>query len=420
MRKLDQKDYIDKCNEVHDNKYDYSLVEYKNTRSKVKIVCNLHGIFEQNSKNHKKGQGCPSCSGNNIIDLSNFIKISRENNGFKYDYSLINFDYIISNSNIRIIDNSNGIIYSQLSDNHRNGLSPKKIESESLIRSLNIIHKNKYTYIIDEKVIGQTSKIKIIDNITKDIFLYRVDRHLKGMCPNKVTISLFKVKSSEIHNNKYDYSLIDEIKGNKDRVKIICPEHGIFTQVVNNHMNLKDGCPICIGKGKWNSELLKSEFKKIHLNKYDYSLVNFNGISSKVKIVCNIHGYFEQDIHHHLKGQGCKLCTSNSKGEEYVKLHLEEMGIKYIRQHGFDTCRYINKLNFDFYLPEYNTCIEFDGIQHFKQVKDFGGEKGFNDGLKRDQCKNKWCLENNVKLIRIKYNEIDKISKILNKLLLVI
>ena len=48
------------------------------------------------------------------------------------------------------------------------------------------------------------------------------------------------------------------------------------------------------------------------------------------------------------------------------------------------------------------------------RLKQFGGEKGFNDELKRDKCKNKWCLENNVKLIRIKYDQISEIVEILN------
>ncbi len=106
--------------------------------------------------------------------------------------------------------------------------------------------------------------------------------------------------------------------------------------------------------------------------------------------------------------------------EEYIKLYLKKMEIKYIPQHGFDTCRYINKLSFDFYLPDYNTCIEFDGVQHFRPVKEFGGKKAFIDCQKRDECKNKWCVENNVNLIRIKYDEIDRIREILdNKLMLV-
>lgn len=420
MKRLNQEDYIRQCQEVHKGKYDYSLVEYKNTRTKIKIICQYHGIFHQNSKNHKKGQGCPYCAGNNILTRIEFIRVCEENNGNKYDYSLINTKYVKSDDYINIVNKSNNITYYQLSDHHRKGMSPKKINSKSLIKKLSEIHSNKYKYIIDSVVIGLTDRIKLIDNLTKDEFLYRVDRHLQGMCPNKVTINLFKIKSSKTHNNKYDYSLITKIDGNSDKVDIICPDHGIFTQRVSNHMNLKDGCPICIGKGKWNNDLLISEFRKIHLNKFDYSLVDFKGVSSKIEIICKIHGSFNQKIHQHLKGQGCKLCSSNSKGEEYIKMHLEEMKIKYIQQHGFDTCRYINKLSFDFYLPEHNTCIEFDGIQHFKPIKDFGGEKGFNDCIKRDECKNKWCLENNVKLIRIKYNDISKISEIINNKLLTV
>ena len=62
-----------------------------------------------------------------------------------------------------------------------------------------------------------------------------------------------------------------------------------------------------------------------------------------------------------------------------------------------------------------NTCLEFDGIQHFKPVKEFGGEKKFDLILKRDECKNKWCIDNKVNLIRIRYDEFDKISKILDE-----
>ena len=163
---------------------------------------------------------------------------------------------------------------------------------------------------------------------------------------------------------------------------------------------------------------MKHMVNKIHLDRYDYSNVNFENVSKKLEIKCNIHGVFFQNIHKHLKGQGCPECSFSSKGEEYVKSHLEEMEIKYIRQHGFDSCKYINKLNFDFYIPEFNTCIEFDGIQHYKPVKEFGGLKEFENIKKRDECKNKWCVENNIKLIRIKHSEINMIGEILNTNLL--
>lgn len=94
-------------------------------------------------------------------------------------------------------------------------------------------------------------------------------------------------------------------------------------------------------------------------------------------------------------------------------MYLDSNKIKYVRQHGFDTCKYINKLQFDFYLPIYNTCIEFDGIQHYKSVRQFGGSKGFADCCNRDRAKNEWCLKNNVSLVRIKYDQISQIGEII-------
>ena len=99
--------------------------------------------------------------------------------------------------------------------------------------------------------------------------------------------------------------------------------------------------------------------------------------------------------------------------EEYIKEYLDRENILYERQKGFDNCRYINRLNFDFYLPELDILIEFDGIQHFKPVKYFGGEKEHIDVINRDRCKNEWCVKNNKKLIRISYLDKTNIDDIL-------
>lgn len=300
MRKLTQEEYINKCIEIHSNRYDYSLVEYKGTRSKIKVICKEHGIFEQNSKHHKYGQGCPRCDApNSNLTKNEFIsKYSRK----EYDYLLIP-DVIKISSEFYIRNIDNNLLYKQQVQHHKNGINPTKIESNSLIKKLKEIHNNKFSYIIDSETIYATSKIKIINNDTQDEFLYRVDRHLQGMSPNKVTLNLFLFKCSKLHGDKYDYSLINYIKNNNDKVNIICKEHGIFSQRVSNHMNLGDGCPKCAGVGKWNTELLIKEFKKVHLDVFDYSKVLFENVSKKVIIVCKEHGEFKQNIHKHLSGQ---------------------------------------------------------------------------------------------------------------------
>ncbi|WGZ93393.1 MAG: DUF723 domain-containing protein [Candidatus Thiothrix putei] len=60
-KKLTQESFIQKANEVHDNKYDYSKVEYTHSATKVEIICPIHGAFEQTSYNHLRGSGCPHC-----------------------------------------------------------------------------------------------------------------------------------------------------------------------------------------------------------------------------------------------------------------------------------------------------------------------------------------------------------------------
>lgn len=103
---------------------------------------------------------------------------------------------------------------------------------------------------------------------------------------------------------------------------------------------------------------------------------------------------------------GCQ----KSKGEELVSHILSDLNINFIQQCKFDDC--INpktnfKLSFDFYLPQYNCCIEYDGIQHFKPVEEWGGLKTFQEGQKRDKIKNEFCLSRHIQLIRIPYTDYE-------------
>ena len=180
-------------------------------------------------------------------------------------------------------------------------------------------------------------------------------------------------------------------------------------------MNNGNGCPKCSPVSPIDVDILINRFIKTHSDRYDYSLVELNDMSYMVDIICSNHGKFKQNVYKHANGQGCPECSWSSKGEDYIKEYLENLKIKYIRQHSFDDCRYINKLNFDFYLPDFNTCIEFDGIQHFKPIDVFGGDEEFRLCLKRDKCKNEWCLKNNINLIRIRYDQISEIKDIIKK-----
>jgi len=296
-KRITKEDFSKKANLIQGDKYDYSLVVYKNSYSKIKILCKEHGEFEQTPKNHLKGQGCPKC----------------------------------------------GIIKKNLS--------------------------------------------------------------------NRKNTSWFINKAKQIHSEKYDYSLVDYVIS-KTKIKIICKEHGEFEQIANDHLN-GYGCPKC-GKNKklTTSEFIKSA-NKIHNNKYDYSLIMFSNAKNCIEIVCNKHGIFKQRLDHHLNGCGCPICRE-SKGERKIRNWLELNNIKFEFQKTFKDCKNKKVLPFDFYLPEKNILIEYDGIQHFNEKNNFGGKNNLSKIQKNDKIKNNFAKENNINMIRISYTLFDEIEKLLS------
>ena len=102
----------------------------------------------------------------------------------------------------------------------------------------------------------------------------------------------------------------------------------------------------------------------------------------------------------------CNNCVKNiSNIELKTKQWLDEMKIKYIQQYKFNDCIDKRALPFDFYLTDFNICIEVDGEQHFNNSSIYYNNKnGYNDRLKKDNIKNDYCKNNNIKLIRLKYN----------------
>lgn len=110
----------------------------------------------------------------------------------------------------------------------------------------------------------------------------------------------------------------------------------------------------------------------------------------------------------------CPNCASKeTKGEAIIKQILVQNNIKFLQEYTFED---LPRKRFDFYLPDLNVCIEFDGVQHFKPVEYWGGEETFLKIRKRDEGKNKYCLNNNIKLYRIPYNKLNNITHLQNLL----
>ena len=140
----------------------------------------------------------------------------------------------------------------------------------------------------------------------------------------------------------------------------------------------------------------------IHENKYSYEDIHYVNIRTKVLIRCPKHGIFKQLPSNHLSGSGCPKCK-RSKGEETISKYLHNKSIKFEEQ-------YIipyedNKILVDFYLPTFNTFIEYNGRQHYIAMDYFGGELKFQKQIHRDNFLRNYCKDNNIKLIEIRYDE---------------
>lgn len=216
-------------------------------------------------------------------------------------------------------------------------------------------------------------------------------------------LSIDKVINQFKNNNKnnYDYSKVIYVNDNT-KVIITCPIHGDFEQTPSNHKKGQK-CPKCSGRNLTNDEMIE-EFKKIHDDKYKYDKTLITNSKTKIIITCPTHGDFEQTPNNHKNGNACPMCNE-SNGETKVRVYLAENNLNFLQQHRFPDCKHKLPLPFDFYIPELNICIEFNGLQHYKPIEYFGGVKGFKERQINDKIKKGYCYDNNILLITIKYNE---------------
>ena len=195
--KVTTESFIAKAKKIHNDKYDYSKVEYIKSSQNVCIICPKHGEFWQTPNNHLSGKGCRFCS------------------------------------------------QEKCAQNYRKGKDVFIAESMK-------IHKNKYDYSKVEYKNNKTNVCIICPEHGE--FWQTPSDHLKGCgCPKcgKIREQLFKRMSMEtflkransMHNFKYDYSQV-QYKNIDTKIKIICPQHGEFYQLPDNHLS-GCGCPKC-------------------------------------------------------------------------------------------------------------------------------------------------------------------------------
>lgn len=303
------------------------------------------------------------------------------------------------------------------------GAGRKPLTNEEFIKKAKQIHGDKFNYSKVNYIHNKKQIVMICNKCGYEWLQWPTAclYHKVGCpkCANKATKELndFIKEANITHNNKYNYSKTI-YKNSRTKVEIVCPKHGTFWQSPSSHIQ-GNGCPKCgydivASKMSSNTEDFISKAKEIHGDMYEYSETDYKNNRIKVKIKCNTCGeVFIQQPNDHLNGCGCPYCKQ-SKGELAIKKYLHSHNIKYYFQYRILECRDKWPLPFDFYLPDYNICVEYDGKQHFQPVSRFGSLEGLNYIKHHDQIKTLYCKENNIKLIRIPYTEINNITDILD------
>lgn len=243
---------------------------------------------------------------------------------------------------------------------------------------------------------------------------------------NKTTL---KDRQEKLYNNalraceEKGYTLLskkEDIVKNTTYIQYNCEKHGLQSARTSNLINGK-GCPDCADEYKSKKFRLSTQEVVNRIENLDGKVLNpedyKNSTTKNLSIECPGCGKpFITSLRNFTQhgGQLCPECSKvESLGESKIRAFLEKNNIDFIPQEWFFDCRDEKPLPFDFYLPNNNICIEFDGRQHFEEIGEFRNPLSYVQ--KHDNIKDEYCKNNNIKLVRIPYWEMENIEEILTK-----
>lgn len=228
----------------------------------------------------------------------------------------------------------------------------------------------------------------------------------KHGCPkcgvNKLSQDEFKQK---LQHSQTNLELIGQYLGMAKLSTFRCLKCGYEYQTTPSNA-LRHGCRKCYNKSRAMSfDDFICQLKQS--NEYISYIGGFENSTSRVKVECLKCGYVWTTRAYYLLGYtGCPNCKK-SHGEDIIKKYLDNNQIKYEWQKKFDDLYgdYNRKLSYDFYLPEYNLLIEYQGKQHYVPVKLFGGEEGLKIRKRYDDKKRNYASTHSINLLEISYQE---------------
>jgi Zn ribbon nucleic-acid-binding protein len=285
--------FIEKAKTIHSDKYDYSLVEYITSLTKVKIICKKHGEFEQTPKVHYRS-GCSKCTKESLTKKyiktkDKFIDESIELYGDEYKYNLV--EYLGNKIPVKIICSHHGIFE----------------------RIPNLYLRGDACRICSKKFTKSSSK------------------------------EIFIEEAIKIYGYKDDYTYTD-ITSCKEKIEVMCTKHNhIFKKSIQNYL-AGCGCPKCSAesyskkRAKTTLDFIEKAYKTHGKLLYDYSDTVYVNSRLKLDILCKTHGVFNQYPQNHIAGNGCPKCAleefkNNASGylrEGYIKIAKGRKAIVYL------------------------------------------------------------------------------------------
>lgn len=360
--------------EKHGDRYIYFLddVDYKNQYSKMKIKCKQCGYeFFQTIKGHMSGRGCPKCA----------QKIRNKS---------------------------------------------RQPSIEELFDKLAKIHNGVYKY--PQKIYeNNRTKINIECTICGNVFTQTIGQHLTGCgCPHcanaknadrcRSTIQEFIKKVQNIYGDQIGFDKT-EYKGATQKTWFFCKKCQRYFLQTPASLLSGHACQFCgraagMEKRSIKPSAIIDRLVELYGDDFTYYKEKITRINRKAPFTCkHCKKTFYATPKQLLMGNGCPKCK-RSRGERFISKWLKENNINFIEQKSFSDCRDKQPLPFDFFLPDYNMCIEFQGPQHFNAhffiTRTKSKEKGnelFETQKRHDQIKKDYCKKNGIQLREIKYTK---------------
>ena len=302
-------------------------------------------------------------------------------------------------------------------------MSAKKKTHEQFVKDIISkynIQKEDFTFLseyqgYDKLITFQCNKCGKVKTVTAGALL-RTSSHKKHICQCYSYTQEWHEENQFLQNwikNQSKYDIVEYTPGFLE-IQLKCKKCGTLQKRSAESLEKNDECLGCENKCniKKSRQVFEQELKNFCGEEYQL-IGDYNGSDNYCLLKHTLCGKIYRTKPHYLltgKGGTCPICQIKSKGEKAIIAFLNQRNITYYTQYRLDEFR---RAPYDFFLPDYNLLIEFQGIQHFQPVPRFGGELTYQRQKEVDEKKVEIAKKENKQLLIINYNQINEIETIL-------